>query len=292
MKNKNLAGHLMALVSIIIWGATFVSTKVLLEHLHPLEIMIYRFILAYIVLLIAYPRFMRPGPLKEELLFLGAGATGMTIYFIFEIFALQATTASNVTLLISVAPVFTAILAHFMTRDEKFVKSLLLGFVISISGIFLVLFNGAFNLKLNIWGSLLALAAAACTSVYLIILKKIPHSYNQIHLTRKVFFYGILTSLPVAFIFRPVFSPSPLKIPEVWINLIFLAVIASALCFYMWNQALRYIGAVKLSNYVYLLPLVGMVVSVIFLHETVTFFMILGAILIIAGTYISEHGKK
>lgn len=281
----------MALISIIVWGTTFVSTKVLLGHLHPLEIMIYRFILAYIVLFLAYPKFKKLGPLKEEILFFGAGATGMTIYFLFETFALQVSTASNVTLLISVAPVFTAILAHFMTKDEKFAKRLLLGFVISISGIFLVLFNGAFHLKLNIWGSVLALAAAACTSFYLILLKKIAHSYNQIHLTRKVFFYGILTALPVAFLFHPEFSLEPLKIPAVWMNLLFLAIIASALCFFMWNQALRYIGAVKLSNYVYLLPLVGMIVSVIFLKETVTFFMILGAFLIIAGTYISEHGK-
>ncbi len=292
MKNKIILGHFLAFIAITFWGITFVSTKILLNFLDPIEIMISRFVLAYLILVIVYPKFGKVKSWKDELSFFLAGTFGLTLYFIFEIFALERTTASNVAILISVAPILTAILAHLFTRDEKFTKSLLIGFIVSISGITLVIFNDTFYFDMSLTGSLLAIAAAISCSSYLVILKKVSSAYNRIVVTRKVFFYGILTSLPVALILRPDFDYKTFLIPQVYLHLLFLGIIASALCFFMWNVALSYIGAIKLSAYTYLLPLVAMIASVIFLSEKITIIMLIGGVLILTGTYISENAGK
>ena len=292
MKNKKLLGHMIAFIAITFWGITFVSTKILLNYIEPIEIMISRFTLAYLILLIAYPKFSKFKSFKDEFIFFLAGTFGLTLYFIFEILALERTTASNVAILISSAPILTAILAHIFTGDEKFNKGLLIGFIVSISGIVLVIFNDTFNFDMNVTGSLLAIAAAISCSSYLVILKRVGRSYNRIVVTRKVFLYGILTSIPFAVILRPDINYKTFLIPEVYLHLLFLGIIASALCFFLWNVALNYIGAIKLSAYTYLLPLVGMIASVIFLGEKITIIMTIGGVLILTGTYLSENTNR
>lgn len=290
--NKRLIAHLTALAAIIFWGGTFVSTKVLLDYINPFEIIICRFLIAYTALWIAFPRFVKPTSIKEEMKFFFAGICGMTLYFMFENFALDNTTASNVALLITLSPVFTAIIAHIVTKDERFSKNIAIGFLIAITGIFLVIFNGDFGVSVNIVGDILALAAAAAASVYLIILKKIGREYNYIHLTRKVFFYGIITMIPVGILLRPEFEMQVLMEAKVVLNLLFLGIIASALCFFMWNTATGELGTIKVSTYIYLIPVVGMVASRVFLGEEISVYMITGAILILFGTYTSEHGFR
>lgn len=290
MKNKYLLGHSMALLTIIIWGVTFISTKVLLRNLQPVEILFYRFLMGYLALLLIYPKFEKVGNWKEELLFLGSGVCGVTLYFFIENMALKYTLASNVGLLVSVIPILTALLAHTLTRDEKFDKNLVLGFIIAIAGIFLVVFNGNFVLKLNPAGDLLAVMAAVTWSVYSILLKKIGSKYNHIYITRKIFFYGIVSMIPMLLIFRADFNISIMLMPDVLLNLLFLGVVASALCFVMWNTAVSLIGVVKTSNYIYLVPLITIISAVLVLHEVITNFALLGAVFILSGVYVSEHG--
>lgn len=292
MKNKLLLGHFLALICIIFWGTTFVSTKVLLNHLMPIEIMLYRFVLGYIVLFLIKPEFKRIKSWKDEFLLFCAGIFGIAVYFLFENLALNISTASNVGLLISFSPVSTAILAHFLTKDEKFAKNLLFGFIIAITGIFFILFNGNFVLKLNPLGDIFALLAGITWSFYLITLKRIGNDYGYVYLTRKIFFYGILASLPIVFITKPEFSLAKLLLPMVWPNVLFLGLVASAFCYFMWNVALHILGTVKVSSYIYLLPLVSMLTSAILLKEKITVFMVLGSLLILTGTYISENGFK
>lgn len=292
MKNNYLIGHGMALLTSIIWGTTFISTKILLKYLSPIEILFYRFLIAYIVLLLIHPKFKNTENWKEELLFLGSGFCGVTMYFLLENVALEYTLASNVGLLVSVAPILTAILAHTFTKDEKLKKDLVLGFIIAICGIFLVIFNGKFILKLNPLGDTLAVMAAIIWAIYSTLLKKIGNRYNYIFITRKIFFYGLLTLLPLLFVFKVDFSMQKFLLSGVLPNLLFLGFVASALCFVMWNSAVYMIGVVKTSNYIYLIPLITIITAVIVLGERITNLEIIGAVLILLGLYISEQGIK
>jgi len=290
MKDKKIILNLLALITVVIWATTFISSKILLNSFTPLEVMFYRFVIAYFLLLIIHPKFHKIHSLKEEAMFLMAGITGGSLYFLTENTAVKISQVSNVGLIVATAPILTALLAHFFTKGEKLNKNLVLGFLIAISGVFLVMFNGNFMLKLNPIGDILALCAAISWSVYSITTKTFGSKYNHLYLTRKIFFYALLTIIPFLFTSEFNFDVNKLLKFEVITNLLFLGVIASSVCFVVWNFTVDKLGVVKTNNYVYLIPAVTLILSVLILHEKVTLYSSLGALLIFIGVYVSENG--
>lgn len=113
MEHKKTAGHLAALLTIVIWGTTFISTKILLVDFQPVEILFFRFIMGFLILFMVHPKRLKTTDYKQELIFVAAGLCGICLYYLLENIALTFTLASNVGVIISVAPFFTAILAHF-----------------------------------------------------------------------------------------------------------------------------------------------------------------------------------
>ena len=292
MNDKKFLLNLLALTTVIIWATTFISSKILLNTFTPLEVMFYRFIIAYFVLLIIYPKFHKIDSLKEESMFLLSGITGGSLYFLTENSAVKISQASNVGLIVATAPIITALLAHFFTKGEKLNKNLIWGFLIAISGVFLVMFNGNFMLKLNPVGDILALCAASSWSVYSITTKKFGNKYNYLYLTRKIFFYALLTMIPFLFTSEFTFDVSKLINFKVIFNLLFLGIVASSICYVAWNFTVDKLGVVKTNNYIYLIPAITLILSIVILHEKITLYSSLGALLILLGVYISENGLK
>ncbi|PIH56986.1 DMT family transporter [Paenibacillus sp. LK1] len=288
-QNKISTGHLLALLTILIWGTTFISTKVLLIEFTPVEILFFRFVIGYVVLFLIYPRLMRITSIREEMLFIGAGLCGVTLYFLIENIALVYTFASNVGVIVSIAPFFTAVLAHFYLDGERLHKRFIVGFVIALSGIILIGFNGSFILQLNPLGDLLAFVAPAVWAVYSVLMRKIGElPYYTIGATRKVFFYGLLFMLPALFLFEFHFDLGRFANMANLSNLLFLGLGASALCFVTWNRAVSLLGAVKTSVYIYLVPVITVVASALILHERITWITLLGALLTLVGSFVSE----
>ncbi|MFB8375824.1 DMT family transporter [Paenibacillus taichungensis] len=288
-QNKISTGHLLALLTILIWGTTFISTKVLLIDFTPVEILFFRFVIGYVVLFLIYPRLMRITSLREEMLFIGAGLCGVTLYFLIENIALVYTLASNVGVIVSIAPFFTAVLAHFFLDGERLHKRFIVGFAIALTGIILIGFNGSFILQLNPLGDLLAFVAPAVWAVYSVLMRKIGElPYHTIGATRKVFFYGLLFMLPALFLFKFHFDLGRFANMANLSNLLFLGLGASALCFVTWNRAVGLLGAVKTSVYIYLVPVITVVASALILHERITWITLLGALLTLVGSFISE----
>lgn len=104
MENQRSAGHLAALFTVLIWGTTFISTKVLLADFQPAEILFFRFALGFAALLLVCPRRLELNDPRQELLFAAAGLCGICLYYLLENIALTYTMASNVGVIISVAP--------------------------------------------------------------------------------------------------------------------------------------------------------------------------------------------
>lgn len=290
---KFVKGHLSAFFTIFVWAATFISIKLLLEDFSPIDIMLYRLILAYLVLFAVSPRFIKYNNLKEELLFLGAGLCGVTLYFIFQNSALSLTQASNVSVLISISPLFTAIFSRFFAKEERFQSSFFIGFGVSIIGIFLIGFNGNFILKLNPLGDILAILSAVVWAVYTIIMKRISSlNFSTVQFTRKIFFYGLLLLLPFLKIMGFHLDLSGFNSIPNLLNILFLGIGASALCYVTWNYAVSVLGALKTSVYIYLIPIITIIISAIVLREKITLVALLGVLLILSGLYISGRNKK
>lgn len=287
MKNKNLFAHMLAILTILIWGTTYISTKILLKDFSPEEILGYRFFTAFFIILIIYPKKLEVLSIKEEILFFLLGATGISLYYWTENLALQYTYASNVGLIASAIPIITVLISNFVFNNEKLTMNMFIGFIIAIIGVAVIIYNGKV-LKLNPKGDIMAIISAVLFSIYSILIKKINSSYSQLFIVRKTFFYGILTMLPIFLVSNVTLLKKPVLNISIIFNFLFLAAFASVLCFLMWNKAIKIIGAIKTTNYIYFVPLITMVSSSIVLKEQISFLMILGGILIFAGVYINQ----
>ena len=288
---KQPLAHLMALATAIVWGTTFVSTKILLDHgLSPAAIMLYRFLLAYILILPLTIKQTRVAPLRDELRFLALGLSGGSLYFIAENVALQHTLTSNVAILVCTAPLFTAFLAKAFLR-EKLKPLQWYGSILAMTGVIILVANGNFSIHLDLTGDLLSIAAAISWGTYTIIARQLDNRYHTLLVTRKVFFYGLVTLAPLLLLAPETLDVAPLRRPAVMWNLLFLGVVASFLCYILWNRAIQQLGATRASNYIYLNPLVALLTAAIVLSEQLAPEAAGGALLILAGVYLGERQK-
>ena len=221
---------------------------------------------------------------------MGAGLCGVTLYFLCENIALTYTLASNVGVLVSISPFFTAILAHRFLDGERLHPRFFLGFAAAIAGIALIGLNGSFVLKLNPMGDLLAALAAVVWAIYSVLMRKISgFGYGTVQCTRRVFFYGLLFMIPALFFFPFEFGLERLAQPVNLLNLLFLGLGASAACFATWNWAVKTLGAVKTSIYIYAVPVVTILFSALILHEHITWMALAGTALTLLGLLLSEN---
>ncbi|HHV11525.1 MAG TPA: DMT family transporter [Clostridiales bacterium] len=284
--------HIMALFTITVWGTTFIASKILLAVYSPLQIMLIRFFIAYILLWILRPKRLRL-TIKEELGCVVLGLSGCTLYFLAENYALTFTLASNVSILITAAPILTAILAHFILPNEKLNKNIFIGFFIAMAGVALVVFNGTVVLKLKPIGDFLTLTAALCWAVYSVFLKQYIKKYDSLLLTRRVMLWGLITSLPVELIRGESFSLAPLTKGTYLFCILFLGILGSGLCYVMWNMAIHRLGTVTTNNYIYITPFATLIAARIIIEEPVSWMGIAGSILILLGVFLSDkRGTK
>lgn len=277
-------------MTIVIWGTTFISTKILLAAFQPVEILFFRFVMGFLALLIAYPKKLKTADYKQELTFAAAGLCGICLYYLLENIALTVTLASNVGVIVSIAPFFTAILAHLLMKsEEKLQGSFFVGFAVAMVGIVCISLNGS-KLELNPMGDFLAVVAALVWACYSIVTRKISSfGYPVILSTRRTFLYGILFMIPTLFFFDFQLDLSRFTNMTYLFHICYLGLGASALCFVTWNFAIKELGAVKTSVYIYLVPVITVTASALVLHEQVTVLTGIGTALTLAGLFLSER---
>lgn len=286
-------GHVLALITVFVWGITFVSTKVLLEGCSPAEILVLRFSVGFVALLAIRPKRMKVAGWRDEGLFCAAGATGVAGYFLLENIALSYTTASNVGVIVAVSPLLTGLIAGLVLKKTVLRANFFIGFVIALSGIALIGFSGS-SIDTGLVGCALALLAALVWAVYSNVSKRISeHGFDTLLATRRTFFWGLVWMLP----FMPVLGFSPdwsfIFQPVMLGNLLFLGLGASALCYVMWNTAVDLLGPVKSTAYIYLIPVVTIVTAMIVLSEQLTGAIAVGVGLTVVGLIVSERdGSK
>lgn len=287
-KNRIVLFHIITALVVTIWGTTFVSTKVLLQYgLGPIEIMFYRFVLAYICILLVSHKRIWADTWKDEGLLMLSGLTGGTLYFIAENTALEITQASNVALLVCTTPIFTALFMHWFYK-EPLRKNVMVGSLIALIGVSMVVFSGSVILQINPLGDFLSIVASVMWAFYCLVLKPLGNRYSTAFITRKIFLYSIL-SLLVYFLFDPLeVKTEILFYPVVALNLLFLGIVASMLCFIAWNAAVKVLGPSRTANYIYVQPFSTLVLSSIILSEIITLTSLIGALCIIGGVYLAE----
>ncbi len=293
MELKKGLYHFLAILTVTIWGATFVSTKILINNgLSPNEIFFYRFLIAYAGIWFVSPRRLFADNWRDELMMACAGLFGGSLYFLTENTALGITQASNVSFLLCGTPIVTTVLIKLFFKGEKIGRMVYIGSSVALAGVAMVVFDGATTLRISPLGDFLTLAAALSWGFYNIFIRKLESRYDTVLISRKVFFYGLVTILPT-FIYNP---PHPAVLlssgTAVWFSLLFLAVMASLVCFVLWNLVIKHIGVVKSSNYLYLNPVITCITSAIVLGEKITPVAVTGALCIMAGVWLSSRPRK
>ena len=284
--------HFLAAVVVLIWGCTFINSKVLLNHgMEAHEIYALRFLFAYVCILFISPRKLWSESWQDELRMFVLGITGGTLYFITENEAVRIGYVNNVSFIVCTAPMVTTLLALIFIKEVKATRNLVVGTILATLGVGFVIFNGHFVLNLNPLGDMLALCACLCWAIYSILLKNVSEKYSAVFITRKVFFYGLVTVLPVFIISPWHFSLNSFMRPVVWGNLLFLGFVASFMCFVLWSWVSKQLGALVASNYIYLNPISTVVFSAIFLGETMTPMAFIGSSMILFGVYLSNKPK-
>ncbi len=281
--------HLLAFLTVVVWGTTFIATKVLIEHgLSPHEIFFLRFLIAYIGCWFIAPHQVLSKSIKDEFFFLLAGLTGGSVYFITENSALGITQTTNVSFIICTTPLLTTLLSLLFDKKEKVGRMFLAGSMVALTGVGLLIFNGSFVLKLSPLGDMLTLCAALSWAFYSIIIKRMSGRYASTFITRKVFFYGVLTVIPYFTLHPWNFPLEHFLQPVVWMNLLFLSVLASLVCFMTWNLIVKMIGTIRSSNYLYLNPLFTTVCAWLVLDERLTVYAVAGVGLVLSGVFLAS----
>lgn len=284
--------HILAILTSAIWGTTFISSKLLLqEGLSPAAIMILRFVLAYVLMLPFVRGKWFCKSLKDELLMVLLGISGGSLYFLLENTALIYTQASNVAIIIAATPLLTMLTVNLLDRGKGASKRLYGYSLMSLAGVALVIFNGNFVLKLNPIGDLLTFGAVVTWVIYSIIIAKVQERYSSWMITRKIFFYGVITLLPYFLIEPWDVTWEMMSRPMVWGNIAYLGVLASLGCYMTWNIVIKRLGAVDATNYLYINPIVAMITANLLLGERITPLAIVGTALILVGVYLAERKK-
>jgi len=287
-------------MAMLIWGSTFAASKYLIEQgISPLEVLVVRFTLAWLLLQLIPCTRLGFTNWRDEKYFIITGCCGVTIYFLFENTAVSFTYASNVGLITGINPLMIAAL-FWLIFKERPSKWFIVGSVLAVFGVACVAGNGA-EMQMSLIGDLLAVCACLSWAFYTLAFRKIramPRKMDDIAITRRIFFWGVLASwllVPASGTADFLAIGTPLEVwlqPKVVWPMLYLSVLASSLCYVGMNFAMRTIGEVSASAYIFTLPAIALLSAHILLGEPITVLAIAGMVAITIGLLISEEFWK
>lgn len=293
-RNNTWIYHLVAFTTVAIWGCTFVSTKVLmLNGLSPAQIFTLRFLIAYVMMLAVYHSRLWADSWRDELKMMLLGISGGSLYFLSENEAMNFTSTTNTSLIVCSCPLFATLLVRLVYRSTTRISMMQLGgSLLAFAGMVIVVLNGRFVLHLSPLGDALAFTACLSWSVYSLLMKWVSAKYGAAFITRKVFFYGVLTILPY-YIFYPTLPTAAVLTKPVVVGILaFLGCLASMICFLTWNWCISKLGAVKATNWVYFNPITTMIFASWVLGEKITPYFLAGATCILLGMFVADRSTK
>ena len=298
MQNSKVFYHFVAFIVVAIWGSTFVFTKLLLlGGLTAAQIFTLRFIVAYILMLgfCLYKGIRWVAKCwQDEVLLAILGIAGGSLYFLAENNAMNYTTTTNTSLIVSLSPLFASALISLFYKSQRLNRIQVIGSLMAAVGVVMVVMkmNGHFVLHLSPKGDLLAFSAALCWAVYSLLMIYANAKYDTLFITRKVFFYGLLAMIPYFILYPGLGIQQLIGHRDLIWNLLFLGCVASMLCFLAWNWVLKKLGAVVATNYVYFNPVTTIIFAWLILSEQITIYFLIGTLLILVGMVMVDKFNR
>lgn len=288
-----MLARILLILCAIIWGWTFVATRVCLEFVTPFELLGLRLMIALPVLFIMVK--VRGVSLvfepKELLRILIAGGI-ITAHFLIQITGLKYTSAVNTGWLIAVSPLAMATLA-FLILKEKISRAAVLGIFVATLGIVTLVSEGSFaDLDwLNSIGDWLVLLSAHTWALYTVVIRDLTRKHNPLAVTVAVLAPSAVI-IPLIMLFSSDWTKFVTMSSEAYLWLLFLGVFGAGLAHWFWQKGVATVGAANAGIYLYLEPLATTALAVPYLNEYFGWPTALGGALVLGGVYVAEFRRK
>ncbi len=287
-----IISFIFIILTVLFWGYSFISTKIVLKEIPPASIAFFRQLIALTVLLIwLLPTKKLPKITIREFLQIGFAAFfGIVLYFLFENTGLKFTGASSAAMIVSAVPIFT-LLSEVLFFKLKATMKMIVCISVSIAGVYLVIsVNGRLDFSSSsFYGNMLVMGAMIAWVIYTILNKKFGSKHSSLSLTT----YQTLASI---FLFLPfvVSESSSWKaltlIP--FLNLLYLGIFCSAFAYFFFIYASKRLGPTISSSFLNLIPIVTVLSSFFVLGEKIAYIQIAGMFLIMISLYFLSKKTK
>ena len=287
-KEERYLALLLMILAVILWGLSYISTKVVIAQIPPISIAFFRQIIAAATLLplAMYSGSLRMVTLRDLGAIASSGLFGLVLYFIFENISLQYTTASNASMIVASLPIFTLISEVLFFR-LKVTWNIVICLLLSMIGVYLVVtVNGQMDFSsARFLGNLLMICSMICWIVYTSMNKKLNKRYPSI----AIITYQSLASI---LLFIPFVIPEMARWPSFAnlsfssvANLFFLGVFCSAFAYFFYIYAAKRLGATNSATFLNLIPVVTVISGNVILHEDLFLIQIFGMAIIMASIF-------
>lgn len=285
--------RLLLLFTVIVWGCTFVATKILVGYVNPVELLGLRMLIGlpilFVVVLIKRLKF--DFSIRQHLNLL-LGSAVLTAHFLIQITGIKYTSATNTGWLISVTPLILAVLSYVFLK-ERIGRNTIIGIMLATFGVILLMSKGDFSSIgwLESVGDWLVLASAFTWAIYTAVTRDISRAKNPVAVT-----FAILLPTGVILIGYMLFTADWSRYVHLpadgMISLLFLGVLGTALGHWFWQEGVARIGAAKAGIFLYLEPVATTCLAVPYLKEPFGIATAAGGLLVLGGVIWAERTRK
>jgi len=278
---KKLLGFVSITIVVIFWGVSFISTKMITDVIDPVNLGFFRYVLAVLfvgVIVIAKRVDLRITK-ADFIVFFLAGLLGIFLYSILESTALTIISAEAASIITGLTPMAMVIGNYLVYKERISLKELVL-ILLSITGVFLVLVKDLLTATslMDIVGYLIMLASIVSWTVYSLITKKVSAKYSGIKVTAIQSGIALVLFIPTLFVTD--FPDFAAFTPSNWGNLLFLGIICSGVCYYLYIHSVNVLGVIIPNMFLNFIPLITILVNVLFFQASIDLFQIIGGIII------------
>lgn len=298
MLNKKLIGLSSILFVMIVWGSSYPVTKMIINDIQPLTLAFCRCSVGAITLLLIF-LINKDKPIREYLIgvpwfsIIFMGLTGVTCFYTLFNISAQMTSASVGSLIQGFIPICITLFAAMFLK-EKLSAVQIIGVIASLLGVMLIGFLSSDNnsdTRNSITGNLLMIIAVISWAAYTIMSKKTAAQFNPLLITSLSTCIGSLCLLPAA-IFENRHSGWPVIHLNSWLAILYLGAVSSGICYLLYSKSLQLLTAAQVGNFANLDPVVGLIISLVFLNEHINILQIAGAVLVLGGIMLSTWKSR
>jgi len=289
---KSVKLYTTIVLSMVFWSFSFIWTRVAIHSFQPMTLITLRLILASLLLFVVLKSTGRFQKLrrKDVKWFLSLAFFEPFIYYVGETYGLTMVESTLAAVIVSTIPLFAPVVAFIVLR-ERISWSNIVGIVISLIGVFFVIYEPTGGLKANPQGVALLFLAVFAAICYATVLRKVPDYYNNMSVIFYQSLLGLLFFIPT-FLVTDYPTIHTLKVSgESLIALFMLSVFASVIAFVLFAGAVRKVGVTRTNVFVNLIPVFTAILSWIILGEILTQSKWMGILIVVIGLFVSQWGK-